>query len=148
MATLENAITLAVQKHAGQLDKGDQPYILHPLRVMLQLQQPDQQIVAVLHDILEDTNTTVQDLQNLGFQTHIIQAIQALTKLPHETRVQAAMRTAQNRLACAVKIADVKDNMNLARIPTPTARDLARLEEYRQVLDILQKAQQQSMIKD
>lgn len=148
MATLENAITLAVQQHKGQLDKGGQPYILHPLRVMLQLQQPDQQIVAVLHDILEDTHTTAQDLQNLGFQTHIIQAIQALTKLRHETRVQAAMRTAQNPLACAVKIADVKDNMNLARIPNPTARDLARLEEYRQVLDILQKAQQQSMIKD
>ena len=142
MATLENAITLAVQLHAGQLDKGDQPYILHPLRVMLQLQQPDQQIVAVLHDILEDTHTTAQDLQNLGFQTHIIQAIQALTKLPHETRVQAAMRTAQNPLACAVKIADVQDNMNLTRIPNPTARDLARLEEYRQVLEILQKAQQ------
>ena len=148
MATLENAITLAVQQHAGQVDKGGQPYILHPLRVMLQLQQTDQQIVAVLHDILEDTHTTTQDLQNLGFQTHIIQAIQALTKLPHETRVQAAMRTAQNPLACAVKIADVQDNMNLTRIPNPTARDLARLEEYRQVLEILQKAQQQSMIKD
>ena len=142
MATLENAITLAVQQHAGQVDKGGQPYILHPLRVMLQLQQPDQQIVAVLHDILEDTHTTAQDLQNLGFQTHIIQAIQALTKLPHETRVQAAMRTAQNPLACAVKIADVQDNMNLTRIPNPTARDLARLEEYRQVLEILHKAQQ------
>ena len=140
MATLENAITLAVQHHTGQLDKGGQPYILHPLRVMLQLQQPDQQIVAVLHDILEDTHTTAQDLQNLGFQTHIIQAIQALTKLPHETRVQAAMRTAQNPLACAVKIADVQDNMNLTRIPNPTARDLARLEEYRQVLEILQKS--------
>lgn len=148
MATLENAITLAVQQHAEQVDKGGQPYILHPLRVMLQLQQPDQQIVAVLHDILEDTHTTAQDLQNLGFQTHIIQAIQALTKLPHETRVQAAMRTAQNPLACAVKIADVQDNMNLTRIPNPTARDLARLEEYRQVLDILQKAQQERMIKD
>ena len=148
MATLENAITLAVQQHAEQVDKGGQPYILHPLRVMLQLQQPDQQIVAVLHDILEDTHTTAQDLQNLGFQTHIIQAIQALTKLPHETRVQAAMRTAQNPLACAVKIADVQDNMNLTRIPNPTARDLSRLEEYRQVLEILQKAQQQSMIKD
>ncbi len=142
MATLENAITLAVQQHAEQVDKGGQPYILHPLRVMLQLQQPDQQIVAVLHDILEDTHTTAQDLQNLGFQTHIIQAIQALTKLPHETRVQAAMRTAQNPLACAVKIADVQDNMNLTRIPNPTARDLARLEEYRQVLEILHKAQQ------
>lgn len=148
MATLENAITLAVQQHAEQVDKGGQPYILHPLRVMLQLQQPDQQIVAVLHDILEDTHTTAQDLQNLGFQTHIIQAIQALTKLPHETRVQAAMRTAQNPLACAVKIADVQDNMNLTRIPNPTARDLARLEEYRQVLDILQKAQQERVIKD
>ena len=142
MATLENAITLAVHQHAGQVDKGGQPYILHPLRVMLQLQQTDQQIVAVLHDILEDTHTTTQDLQNLGFQTHIIQAIQALTKLPQETRVQAAMRTAQNPLACAVKIADVQDNMNLTRIPNPTARDLARLEEYRQVLEILHKAQQ------
>ena len=146
MSTLENAITLAAQQHAGQIDKGGRPYILHPLRLMLQLQHPDQQIVAVLHDILEDTSTTAEDLHNLGFQAHIIQAILALTKQPHETRIQAAQRTACNSLARSVKILDVQDNMNLARISHPTARDLARLEEYKQVLDILQTAQQQNTI--
>lgn len=137
MSTLEQAILLATSQHAGQLDKGGQPYILHPLRLMLQFSDPTLQIVAVLHDILEDTPTTVDDLQLLGFSIDIIEALQALTKQTGESRLEAAKRTALNPIATQVKYKDVLDNMNLARIPHPTPHDFARLIVYRQVLEIL-----------
>ena len=140
MSTLEKAIALAATQHAGQLDKGGQPYILHPLRLMLQFSNPTLQIIAVLHDILEDTATTTEDLEALGFSAKIIQAIQALTKQTGESRLEAAKRTALNPLATQVKYVDVLDNMNLTRINNPTPRDFARLEEYKVVLEILKQA--------
>ena len=140
ISTLEKAIALAATQHAGQLDKGGQPYILHPLRLMLQFSNPTLQIIAVLHDILEDTAMTAEDLKALGFSAEIIQAIQALTKQTGESRLEAAKRTALNPLATQVKYVDVLDNMNLSRINNPTARDFARLEEYKEVLEILKQA--------
>ena len=144
MSTLENAIVLATTQHTGQLDKAGQPYILHPLRLMLQFSNPTLQIVAVLHDILEDTATTAEDLKELGFSTEIIQAIQALTKQTGESRLEAAKRTVLNPLATQVKYVDVLDNMNLARINNPTSRDFARFEEYKMVLEILEQAKKHS----
>lgn len=143
MSTLEKAIALAATQHAGQLDKGGQPYILHPLRLILQFSNPTLQIIAVLHDILEDTATTAEDLKALGFSAEIIQAIQALTKQTGESRLEAAKRTTLNPLATQVKYVDVLDNMNLSRINNPTARDFARLEEYKEVLEILKQAKTQ-----
>ena len=140
MSTLEKAIALAATQHAGQLDKGGQPYILHPLRLMLQFSNPTLQIIAILHDILEDTSTTAEDLKALGFSAEIIQSIQALTKQTGESRLEAAKRTALNPLATQVKYVDVADNMNLTRINNPTARDFARLEEYKEVLEIIKQA--------
>lgn len=140
MSTLEKAIALAATQHAGQLDKGGQPYILHPLRLMLQFSNPTLQIIAVLHDILEDTATTAEDLEALGFSAEIIKSIQALTKQTGESRLEAAKRTVLNPLATQVKYVDVLDNMNLSRINNPTARDFARLEEYKEVLEIFKQA--------
>ena len=140
MSTLEKAIALAATQHAGQLDKGGQPYILHPLRLMLQFSNPTLQIIAVLHDILEDTSTTAEDLEALGFSAEIIQAIQALTKQIGESRLKTVKRTVLNPLATQVKYVDVLDNMNLTRINNPTARDFARLEEYKEVLEIFKQA--------
>ena len=143
MSTLEKAIALAATQHAGQLDKGGQPYILHPLRLMLQFSNPTLQIIAVLHDILEDTSTTAEDLKALGFSAEIIKSIQALTKQTSESRLQAAKRTTLNPLATQVKYVDVLDNMNLSRIKNPPAHDFARLEEYKVVLEILKQAKTQ-----
>jgi len=123
MATLEQAIALAAQQHAGQVDKANAPYILHP--------------VAVLHDVLEDTETNTEDLRKLGFQQQIIDAILALTKKVGESRLQAAQRTVQNPIARVVKLADIADNMDLSRIQSPTIKDFERLKEYQQVRDIL-----------
>ncbi|MCU4336573.1 guanosine-3',5'-bis(diphosphate) 3'-pyrophosphohydrolase [Acinetobacter dispersus] len=137
MATLEQAIAFAAKQHEGQVDKANAPYILHPLRVMLNVPSIEHKIIAVLHDILEDTDTRVEDLQALGFQTHIIEAIVALTKLDGESRIEAAQRTVQNPLARVVKLADITDNMDLSRIPSPTAKDFERMEQYQQVRAIL-----------
>ncbi|MEB3752810.1 guanosine-3',5'-bis(diphosphate) 3'-pyrophosphohydrolase [Acinetobacter sp. MD2(2019)] len=137
MADLEQAIIFATRKHQGQVDKAGQPYILHPLRIMLKMKTTEQQIVAVLHDILEDTDTTIVDLISLGFSQTTIDAVDLLTRRNGETRIDAALRAVQNPLARAVKLADVHDNMDINRIASPTARDYLRLKEYQQVEEIL-----------
>jgi GTP diphosphokinase / guanosine-3',5'-bis(diphosphate) 3'-diphosphatase len=140
MATLERAIQIAAEAHAGQLDKAGQPYILHPLRVMLHMKSEQERIVAVLHDVIEDTPVTLMQLAAEGFSSIVIDAVQALTKLPGETRLAAAARAAKNPIALAVKLADNSDNMDMSRIQQPTAKDIARLEEYKAVRDLLLRA--------
>jgi (p)ppGpp synthase/HD superfamily hydrolase len=137
MSTLERAIAIAATAHAGQLDKAGQPYILHPLRVMLTLSSEEERIVGVLHDVVEDTDLSLIDLEQEGFSKVIVDAVQALTKLPGETRMEAAVRAAQNPIARRVKLADNADNMDLSRIPNPTEADFARIEEYRKVRHFL-----------
>lgn len=139
MATLEKAIELAAKHHAGQKDKAGQAYILHPLAVMAQVEGETAKTVAVLHDIIEDTPITVDDLRAEGFSETVIAAVLALTKAPGMTREQAAHQARQNPIARLVKIADVSDNMRLERIPNPTTKDYARLKEYQHVMTILQQ---------
>jgi guanosine-3',5'-bis(diphosphate) 3'-pyrophosphohydrolase len=137
MATLERALEIAAAAHAGQKDKAGKPYILHPIRVMLSVKTLDEQIAAVLHDTVEDTSVTLEDLANAGFSSDIVTAVHALTKTDGEGRLAAAQRAVQNTIARRVKLADLADNMNLSRIPNPTSKDHARLEEYKRVRQIL-----------
>lgn len=138
MSTLEQAIALAAYYHAGQRDKGGQPYILHPLAVMARVEGEEAKTVAVLHDIIEDTPLTAKDLRARGFSETVVKAVAALTRAHGESRAEAARRVAKNPLARMVKLADLAENMNLARIKNPTARDIARMEEYRTVKAILE----------
>ena len=137
MSTLERAISIAAEAHAGQLDKAGQPYILHPLRVMLRVSTDDERIAAVLHDVVEDTSVTLEQLANEGFSNSVLSAVQALTKMPGENRIEAAVRAAGNPLARTVKLADNAENMDLSRISAPSERDLARLKEYEHVRAVL-----------
>lgn len=137
MSTLERAIALAATAHAGQLDKGGQPYILHPLRVMLRLSSEHERVAAVLHDVVEDTDVTLEQLASEGFAAEVIAAVDALTKRPGETRMQAAQRAAMDDIARQVKLADNAENMDLSRIAEPTDRDFARVQEYKLVREIL-----------
>ena len=137
MSTLERAIQIAALAHAGQLDKGGHPYILHPLRVMLRVCAGDARIAAVLHDVVEDSDVTLAQLRAEGFSDEVLDALDALTKRPGETRMQAAVRAAAVPLAREVKLADNAENMDLSRLPHPTPKDLARLEEYRAVRELL-----------
>jgi len=140
MSTLERAIEIAAQAHAGQRDKGGEPYVLHPLRVMLRMTTEEERIVAVLHDVVEDSEVTLERLRAEGFSSAVVAAIDALTKRPGEDRLQAAARAARNPLARKVKLADNAENSDLSRIPDPTPKDHERLEQYRQVRRILEQA--------
>jgi (p)ppGpp synthase/HD superfamily hydrolase len=137
MATLERAIQIAAHAHAGQFDKAGQPYILHPIRVMLRMTTEEERITAILHDVVEDSTCTLTELAAEGFSRHIVEALDALTKQAGETRIFAAHRAARNRLARNVKLADNAENMDLSRIACPSANDFARIKEYEDVRSIL-----------
>lgn len=141
MPTLEDAIRLAAAAHAGQTDKAGQPYILHPLKVMLRMETLAERMAAVLHDVVEDTAVTLEQLRVEGYPAEVVAAVDALTKRPGETRLIAAKRAAADPIARRVKLADNAENMDLSRIPNPTARDHERLQEYRVVRDLLLAAE-------
>lgn len=109
---------------------------------MQKVHSTEAKIVAVLHDILEDTPTTVQDLATFGFEPQIIVAIVALTKIAGENRFQAAQRTRQNPLACEVKLADLENNMDLSRLPQIRPKDRLRYRQYQKVHAILKDTHQ------
>lgn len=127
---LEHAMITAAGAHMGQTDKGGQPYILHPVRVMLQCGSLEEKAVALLHDVLEDTALTAADLAGIGFPPEIVEAVVCLTKRRDEEYAAYIERVCKNRLASAVKLADLTDNMDLNRLPGLKQRDFQRLERY------------------
>ncbi len=132
--SLEDAIVLAVQAHAGQVDKVGQPYILHPLRVMLRLVDPTARVVAVLHDVVEDTRGTLDDLRRGGFSAEVVEAVGLVTRREGESYEAFIERLAPNPLARAVKLADLEDNMDTSRLPAITEKTRERLERYRKAV--------------
>ncbi|KUM51768.1 HD domain-containing protein [Rheinheimera sp. EpRS3] len=137
MATLERAIEIAAKAHAGQVDKAGQPYILHPIQVMLRVTGTETRIAAILHDVIEDSEFTIEDLRKEGFSNVVLLAVAALTKRENESRIDAALRASENEIARIVKLADNAENMDLSRIANPTDKDYARLKEYEKVREIL-----------
>jgi guanosine-3',5'-bis(diphosphate) 3'-pyrophosphohydrolase len=131
---LDLAIKIAEKAHEGQFDKADQPYILHPLTVMAQMDDVESKIVAVLHDEIEDSDLSITELSQQGFPELITEAIAAITKLDGELYDDYLLRVMGNAIALKVKIADVSHNMDISRIANPTVRDFQRLEKYQKVL--------------
>ena len=127
---LNTAIGIAKTAHSGQKDKAGKPYIDHSLRVMNNLETTEEKIVAVLHDVVEDTDITLDNLIAMGFPQSIIKAIDAITKRPEENDESYFARVKSNHLALRVKIADMQDNMDIKRIENPTQKDYQRLAKY------------------
>ena len=138
MATLERAIEIAAKAHAGQVDKAGAPYVLHPLRMMLAVSSPEARMAAVLHDVVEDTSVTLEDLRAEGFSASVLEAVEALTKREGEDYEAFIRRVAPDPVAREVKLADLRDNSDLSRIAEPTERDRARIEKYRRAIEYLQ----------
>lgn len=139
MATLERAIELAVQYHKGQVDKMGQPYILHPLRVMARCQGAEAQMVAVMHDLLEDTPVTPEMLLAEGFSQHVVDGLLGVTRRKRESYRDFVLRARENSLARVVKLADLEDNLDLRRLTVPLGtKDHERLERYRDAWHLLQ----------
>lgn len=111
---INKALEIAVKAHDGQFDKAGIPYITHPIRMALSLNDEDSRVVALLHDVVEDTNVTLKDLSNV-FPPHIIEAVDAVTHRIDETYESYIQRVKVNSLAVRVKIADLMDNLSPER---------------------------------
>jgi hypothetical protein len=127
---LARAIAIAATAHQSQLDKADQPYILHPLRLMMRGETLAEQIVGVLHDVVEDSDWTLAQLTAEGFPPEIVAAIACLTRQPEESYDQFIDRVLTNALATQVKRFDLEDNMTLTRLSALTEKDMSRLQRY------------------
>lgn len=130
MGTIETALSIAVAAHRGQRDKAGKPYILHPLRLMHKCATETEMIVAVLHDVLEDTEITADQFEREGFGQDVIQALECLTKVKGESYPDFIKRVSTNPLARRVKLLDLADNMDRSRLSTFTDADAARMERY------------------
>ncbi len=142
MSNLERAIMIASEAHTGQIDKGGAPYILHPLRVMMTALEAggyDAAVVAVLHDVVEDCPAwPASRLAAEGFGPAVMSALDCLTKRDGEEYMDFIERCRRDPIARVVKLADLKDNMNLGRISSPTPKDQARIETYKKAVSALQ----------
>jgi (p)ppGpp synthase/HD superfamily hydrolase len=134
--TLEETIAFAARAHQGQIypSPGGEPYILHPLRVMLRLEAPLDRIIAVLHDVVEDTAYTLDDLRRRGYPPGVVEAVDRLTRREDEEYMAYIERVAYYPAARRVKLADLADNLsNSQRLPdTDEVRErIARYEAAR-----------------
>jgi len=130
MADIEEAIRIAVEAHRGQKDKAGAPYILHPLRMMFRMQTDAERMAAVLHDVVEDTPWTLDQLRARGFAEEVVAAVDHLTRREGESYEEFAERAGRHPVARRVKIADLEDNMDIRRTGEVTDKDTERLNRY------------------
>lgn len=131
---LSKALHLATNAHDGQFDKGGKPYILHPLRVMSFLKVDDEELqcIALLHDVIEDTDTNYIDLVEAGMTLRVCAGITALTKQRGYTYDQYKAQVFANRDAMMVKMADLRHNTDVRRLKGVTQKDIERMAKYHQ----------------
>jgi (p)ppGpp synthase/HD superfamily hydrolase len=133
MSTLDRAVQIASKAHEGQTDKDGQPYILHPLAVMARVDGLTAKIVAVLHDVVEDTSVTMDDLRRAGFGPDVLEPLALVTHAKSEPYAEYVIRAKANPIARAVKIADLTENSRIERALMRCAtleRDAWRMQRY------------------
>jgi (p)ppGpp synthase/HD superfamily hydrolase len=133
VATIEKALQIAALAHEGQKDKEGLPYILHPLRVMQRLEGLEAQIVGILHDVVEDTSVSMDDLRVAGFSEAILVAVDCVTHQKEQPYAEYVIRCKANPIARQVKLADLHDNTLLSRTilrPTRIDSDMHRIRRY------------------
>ena len=136
---LQRAIEIALEAHKGALDKGGNPYILHPLRLMLQMDSEEEMIVAILHDVVEDSEKWSFDkLHKEGFSKKIINSLRSVTKEnENEDYEKFIDRSVKDKIGRKVKIADISDNLDISRLKEVTDKDIIRINKYKKALEKL-----------
>ena len=127
---IELALHRALKAYGGKVDKAGKPYILHPLRLAARLDDQISQSVALLHDVIEDSDTTEDYLREDGFPESVISAVVALTRRKGESYEAFIDRVRVHPLARKIKLLDIEDNMNLLRLNAVTEKDLQRIAKY------------------
>lgn len=129
---LDKMLVIATNAHAGQFDRGGNPYILHPLKVMHYLKTDDEELmcIALGHDVIEDTKVTYRDLRDAGISERVIAGIRALTKLPGQTYDEYKEGVFANVDAMRVKMADLRHNTDIRRLKGISEKDIERMVKY------------------
>ena len=131
------ALSIARQAHEGQLDKAGVDYIEHPIYVASQVDTEEEKAVALLHDVIEDSPFTAEELLLAGLLETVVTAVQILSKKKGQDYQTYLENVKSNPLARVVKLADLKHNSDLSRLSSVTDKDLERLEKYKKAIDYL-----------
>ena len=134
------ALRLCFDKHKEQDDKSGMPYVFHPFHLAEQMKDEDTTIVALLHDVVEDTDVTPDDLRRMGFEERVIEAIALMTHDPEVPYMDYVASIKKNPIAKAVKLADLKHNSDMTRLDTITDWDKKRAKKYRAAIKLLKSA--------
>ena len=130
MDIIEKSLEIALKAYSGQRDKAGKTYILHPLRIMSKMETEYEMSAAILHDVIEDSNYSADDLLKEGIPPEVVEAVQLLSKVSGETYDQFIDRIVDNSLASKVKLADIEDNINILRLESVGEKDLMRVAKY------------------
>lgn len=134
----KKALSVAFEAHKDQMDKSGLPYVFHPFHLAEQMKDEQTTAAALLHDVVEDSEYTFADLEKMGFDKQVLDALALLTHQPEVDYFDYVRKIRTNPIAAAVKKADLKHNSDLSRLNEVTQEDLERVEKYRKALQILE----------
>ena len=135
----KKALKLCFETHKEQLDKSNMPYVFHPFHLAEQMKDETTTIVALLHDVVEDSDCTLDDLKSMGFRQEVLEAIALMTHDPAVDYMDYVARIKTNPIAKAVKLADLKHNSDMSRLDVITPYDEVRAKKYRKAIRLLKK---------
>ena len=134
----KKALKLCYEAHKDQTDKSGMPYVFHPFHLAECMTDEETTVVALLHDVVEDTDTTLADLEAMGFSREVLDAISLMTHDPAVPYMDYVAKIKTNRIAKAVKLADLRHNSDTSRLDTVTPYDVAREEKYKKAIELLE----------
>ena len=131
---LHKAITIACEAHQGQSSINGEPYILHPLRLLIKAKSNEERIIAILHDVIEKTNISLLDLKNKGFDQNIISSIDSLSRRRSESYIEYIKRLMQNKISVKIKLLDLADNIKIHSENNDNGIYDAKINQYKNAL--------------
>ena len=134
------ALKLCFEAHKDQIDKSGMPYVFHPFHLAEQMKDEKTTVVALLHDVVEDTEYTLDDLKNMGFSEDILSAIALMTHDDSVPYMEYVAQIKADPIAKAVKLADLRHNSDLSRLDKVTSYDLERAEKYKKAIELLESS--------
>lgn len=133
----KKAMKLSFEAHKDQLDKSGIPYVYHPFHLAEQMNTEETVVVALLHDVVEDTEYTIQDMIEMGFPQSVTDALTLMTHSKNVPYLEYVVKLKENPIAREVKIADLRHNSDVSRLDTVDEKAIARIEKYKMAIAIL-----------
>ena len=134
------ALKLCFEAHKDQVDKSGMPYVFHPFHLAEQMTDEETTVVALLHDVIEDTDYTLEDLTEMGFSENVLRAISLMTHDEGVPYMDYVARIKANPIARAVKLADLRHNSNISRLDKVGTSDFERVEKYKKAINLLESS--------